>query len=194
MHRREWHCKLCNLTISSHTAFQHHLEVKHSKLFIPTQLQVIIDRCERLTAANQQCPFCQTEVLSSHVHRHLARHMQQIALFVLNSYEEEEDTGDRGSKDVCASESNQEDQESRGRNELVFDSNPPSNVSDEEIWGSVGESDNLEEGFISQHISGRYVSLTVLTEYLKERWPITPTEIDVSHFPLTRILLANSRN
>lgn len=120
--------------------------------------------------------------------------MQQIALFVLNSYEEEEDTGDRGSKDVCASESNQEDQESRGRNELVFDSNPPSNVSDEEIWGSVGESDNLEEGFISQHISGRYVSLTVLTEYLKERWPITPTEIDVSHFPLTRILLANSRN
>jgi hypothetical protein len=110
--------------------------------------------------------------------------MQQIALFVLNSYEEEEDTGDRGSKDVCASESNKEDQEPRGRNELVFDSNPPSNnESDEEIWGSMGESDSLEEEFISQRTNGRYITLTVLTEYLKKRWPTTHTEIDVSHSP-----------
>jgi len=139
MHRREWYCKLCNSTIFPRTAFQSHLEVEHSNLFIQTQLQVIIDRCERPTGANRPCPFCLDEILPSRIQRHLGRHMQQIALFVLSSFEE-------------------------------------------------------EIQLIRQQINGRYITLTVLIEYLKKRWPTTRTEIDVSHFSPTRILLANSRN
>jgi hypothetical protein len=200
MHRREWYCKLCNLPISSRTAFQDHLEVKHSGLFIPTQLQVIIDRCERPSGANQQCPFCQIEVLQSHVHRHLAQHMQQIALFVINSSGEDIRGSARESDNPSLLKHQDDNPEARIQHAHPQESESMMTQTFSPKGASRFHPKPLQKKKvlihqqIHQHINGRYITLTVLTEYLKKRWPTTRTEIDVSHFSPTRILLANSRN
>ena len=41
------------------------------------------ERCIRLIESNQRCPFCGEEQEPSRLQSHLARHMQQIALFVV---------------------------------------------------------------------------------------------------------------
>ncbi|KAF8243837.1 hypothetical protein K440DRAFT_497530, partial [Wilcoxina mikolae CBS 423.85] len=91
LHRREWHCKACEKTISSHSAFEKHLQELHPSLTRPEQLQTMINRCERPIQSAQACPLCPEELPPTRFQRHLGQHLQQVALFVLPRPEIEDD-------------------------------------------------------------------------------------------------------
>ncbi|KAI5785804.1 hypothetical protein EDC01DRAFT_661502 [Geopyxis carbonaria] len=86
-HRKEWFCNICkNVFVSN---FKQHLIDIHSDILAPDQINNISNGCQRATVSNQQCscPFCgksfETGSSTRRLRSHLARHMQQIALFVL---------------------------------------------------------------------------------------------------------------
>jgi hypothetical protein len=78
--------------------------------------------------AKQQCPFCGEVFSPGMLERHLARHMQQISLFVLRGYdkgvEDDADSNNPGSRGACIGDSDEEYQTSEGIRELEFDSDP----------------------------------------------------------------------
>ncbi|KAF8247168.1 hypothetical protein K440DRAFT_309169 [Wilcoxina mikolae CBS 423.85] len=82
-HRREWYCNNCGKAFGSSQKFQEHLQELHKEHIISSQMQTVIDRCERPIKADQQCPFCGKQYSPVILEHHLARHMQQIALLVL---------------------------------------------------------------------------------------------------------------
>ncbi|KAF8243706.1 hypothetical protein K440DRAFT_589332 [Wilcoxina mikolae CBS 423.85] len=120
VHRVECYCNSCNKTFPSRTNFQDHLRETHPEL--PRN---VVERCERPIESKQQCSFCGQELMPSRLRSHLARHMQQIALFAIGPPQEEA-ISDTNSKGAQPGESEGDSQESSKKNSLDFDSNPPS--------------------------------------------------------------------
>jgi hypothetical protein len=83
IHRREWFCHACQIPFSLQTEFQQHLLLNHSELFSSSELQIVVDRAERAIELPQTCHLCSEQHLSDSLQRHLGRHLQQIALFIL---------------------------------------------------------------------------------------------------------------
>ncbi|KAH0545417.1 hypothetical protein FGG08_000558 [Glutinoglossum americanum] len=113
-HRRDWCCSICETRFHSAGAFENHMRQLHSASFVESQLSAIISLGEtpvdKILATD--CPFCDdwdtvlkgrmaltdpeisTErlvVTPEQFRRHVGRHMEQLALFVLprNYYDDE---------------------------------------------------------------------------------------------------------
>ncbi|KAI5810627.1 hypothetical protein BZA77DRAFT_347636 [Pyronema omphalodes] len=102
-HRREWPCDHCDEVSSSSQAFKDHITKRHRHLLDIESIAVLVDRSERVVESSQPCPLCPETLTPKRLQRHLGKHMQQIALFVLpgSLQEDEEDQDDnvQGTKD-----------------------------------------------------------------------------------------------
>jgi len=83
IHRREWHCNICDLSYSSSLIYRDYIQRNHRDMFLLEQLQVVVDRGERSIDSEQSCPLCSENNLPRRLQSHLGRHLQQTALFVL---------------------------------------------------------------------------------------------------------------
>ena len=114
IHRREWCCNE-----DHHEAFQdkdlfiEHLRHTHSELNLPTDLESVISLFERpVSTSTTSCPFCkndETKGLSmKNLEKHLARHMEMLALFALPRSHglDEETLVDSGHRSQISDESN----------------------------------------------------------------------------------------
>jgi hypothetical protein len=122
LHRKEWYCNSCGKIFASSADCGEHLRQVHPGL------QTAVDRCERTIQSEQTCPLCPTCYLPGRLQRHLARHMQQIALFVPRPYEGE--IGDSNSNGAQADDLDDEIREPGVGDELDFDSNSSKSSSD----------------------------------------------------------------
>lgn len=84
-HRREWFCNDCSSLFQTESLFLGHVEQFHKKDLTEDQKEVISKLSERSISSPQKCPLCKKPPISSPVRfqQHLARHLQQLALFVL---------------------------------------------------------------------------------------------------------------
>lgn len=89
VHRREWFCNACDQPFPTKALFESHLRQNHPDLFTEAHLQAVVDRCERAIDSEQACPLCEEECFPGQLQSHLARHMQQLALFTLPKASEE---------------------------------------------------------------------------------------------------------
>lgn len=99
LHRRSWFCNACDTDFHAATVFRDHLIQKHSGLFGPSELQIIVDRAERSTESDQPCPLCGEELPPQKLQRHLAGHMQLHALALLPCASVDDEEGDSNSED-----------------------------------------------------------------------------------------------
>ncbi|OQE16800.1 hypothetical protein PENFLA_c026G04506 [Penicillium flavigenum] len=106
-HRREWICGMCSCTYQSEAFFRKHLEDAHAGVLPENQRQAIVKLSERCTSFAQQCPLCTKSPISdpSRFQQHLARHLQQLSLFVLPGPEPEEN--EHATRDGESNESRQ---------------------------------------------------------------------------------------
>lgn len=96
-HRREWFCTLCPYTSADECALLSHVEGQHADIS-KEQRQEMANQSKPSTLA-QQCPLCTKPPInsSSRFQKHLARHLQQLALFVLPRIEtDDEESASRG--------------------------------------------------------------------------------------------------
>ncbi|KAF8244040.1 hypothetical protein K440DRAFT_663731 [Wilcoxina mikolae CBS 423.85] len=103
-HRREWHCNICNLSYGSSSNYRDHIQSNHRGMFVPEQLQVVIDRVERSIDSKQPCPLCGEDHLPRRLQSHLGRHLQQIALFVLPGSSEDFESDSAFGGDISSDE------------------------------------------------------------------------------------------
>ncbi|CAI7656209.1 unnamed protein product [Penicillium glandicola] len=91
-HRREWVCNVCSCTFKSEAFFRNHLGDVHAGVLPEDQQQAMVKLSERSISSAQQCPLCTKPPISnqSRFQQHLARHLQQLSLFVLPRPESEE--------------------------------------------------------------------------------------------------------
>lgn len=100
-HRKKWRCNLCRCSpFSTARMLQEHMHLVHRERFTQVQLPSILQSCEIIDDkfAASACPLCKDWTLfqalenaESHTifgtakqfRRHLAKHMEQIALFAL---------------------------------------------------------------------------------------------------------------
>ncbi|RPB16180.1 hypothetical protein P167DRAFT_353330 [Morchella conica CCBAS932] len=130
VHRREWFCNICRQSLSNKTIFENHLRQSHPKLFTEAQMPAMAERCERAIDLEQICPLCGENHTSHRLKSHLARHMQQLALFTLPKTVEETD-GHGESLGAQASRSDEEGMEDDlNEVELDFDSDPSQGSAD----------------------------------------------------------------
>lgn len=82
-HRREWFCMFCPYTTGEQSLLIRHLDDGHTDI-AKEQRQEMANQSRSSTSA-QQCPLCTKPPISnsSRFQQHLARHLQQLALFVL---------------------------------------------------------------------------------------------------------------
>lgn len=117
-HRREWFCTLCPYTSTDKCALLSHLEDDHAD--IPKEQRQEMKNQSKPSRFAQQCPLCTKPPItnSSRFQQHLARHLQQLALFVLPRRETEDE--ESASREEESDESRQalmmdlEDRESLG--------------------------------------------------------------------------------
>ncbi|KAI5804073.1 hypothetical protein DFH27DRAFT_524520 [Peziza echinospora] len=93
-HRREWHCRQCNFETSRENEMVKHMEKKHSDVYKDYVAATILKRCERPIRLPQECGICKKILPSNQIRKHLAKHMQQLALFVLPKQEHDQSTDD----------------------------------------------------------------------------------------------------
>ncbi|KAM0346235.1 hypothetical protein ACHAPU_005661 [Fusarium lateritium] len=93
MHRREWKCQQCDMSLDTKELMAEHLRSSHSSS-ANGQLPVLLDMSERpLDDAHMvKCMLCPKESYLNRLLEHLAQHMEEIALFVLPSSTESDDT------------------------------------------------------------------------------------------------------
>lgn len=101
-HRRQWICNICDKPLPSVQLFEEHMKRQHSDTFLDSQLPGLTGRAARplQRIAASACPLCDYEsivrqksgaVITSEpitvriktFRNHLARHLEQLALFVL---------------------------------------------------------------------------------------------------------------
>lgn len=106
-HRREWICNLCSFTFKSEALFRNHLRDAHTGVLPEDQQQAMVKLSERSISSAQQCPLCtKPPILNpSRFQQHLARHLQQLSLFILPRRESEEN--ERAARDGESNESQQ---------------------------------------------------------------------------------------
>ena len=97
VHRREFVCNKCDKRSQTRQEASAHLR-EHGDSILPSQLSVILDLAERQVdislSQKEPCLVCGEELSLKALQNHLASHMEDIALFVLPSAEDDEDTGD----------------------------------------------------------------------------------------------------
>jgi hypothetical protein len=111
--------------------FEDHLADQHSDFYTSSQLQAVVDRCERTKKSDQICPLCKEIQTSGRIQRHLGGHMQQIALFVPRPGEQDDAASNTESLGAEHNRSN-EDSDGSHSSGLDFESNP-SRVSEDPI-------------------------------------------------------------
>ncbi|KAI5810634.1 hypothetical protein BZA77DRAFT_347640 [Pyronema omphalodes] len=113
-HRLEWRCEYCDEVSSSSQAFKNHITKRHRHLLDIESIAVLVDRSERVVESSQPCPLCPETHTPKRLQRHLGKHMQQIALFVLpgSLQEDEEDDDDNVEETKDEDIDNEDDGES----------------------------------------------------------------------------------
>lgn len=92
-HRAEWSCLFCfQKTFDSSEKYERHLKGQHEQLIENTHISTLLKTSEQAvkTIKPSSCPFCNPEVGDENLpidafrfKIHVARHMQQLALFAL---------------------------------------------------------------------------------------------------------------
>jgi len=105
-HRKEWYCNAnCQEPFKLQTDFENHMRHSHPESFSEHQLPALVDMCQRMPDENAevQCSLCTENIVSiNQLGRHVARHLEELALFALPRNNEEDDDG-FGSDKVQAS-------------------------------------------------------------------------------------------
>jgi len=85
IHRRQWTCRQCNEPYESIDDMVSHLEQVHAGSWTKHQLPVLLEMSEGPLDETKQrtCPICLYEDFLNRVLEHMARHMEEIALFAL---------------------------------------------------------------------------------------------------------------
>jgi hypothetical protein len=122
-HRRKWSCPLCSTSCKEEAATEAHLMRSHSDMVGPHNLETLLRTSshpsEFLLAS--ECPFCdwnavlrrrnpapegtELSVPSNRFLKHLGKHLEEIALFVVPQPEQDDEDSDQlGSNAVHAAE------------------------------------------------------------------------------------------
>ena len=107
VHRREWCCNAAGHgAFQDKEGFRKHIEEHHQELTSSTQLSSILDLFERaMESTLASCPLCFVEGSSNlsakRLEKHLAKHMEALALFALPRNNNAGD-GDSAGSDVAA--------------------------------------------------------------------------------------------
>ena len=133
-HRKDWQCKVkgCWRVFEAVGLLETHLKTHHVESVTEAQLPALLEMCGRRLdrMAPEDCPFCDKwadhlrrtqPITESHLgHRalvvtskqfrdHVARHMEQLALFALPRHIEDEDDGEANSIEPAADDALEED-------------------------------------------------------------------------------------
>ncbi|KAF4454296.1 C2H2 type zinc finger domain protein [Fusarium austroafricanum] len=92
MHRREWKCQCCDVIFGTRNLMVDHLRSVHSDS-LTTQLSLLLDLSERPMDDNatMKCILCSGDLYLNRLLKHLAQHMEEIALFVLPASSDDND-------------------------------------------------------------------------------------------------------
>ncbi|RSL56987.1 hypothetical protein CEP54_008523 [Fusarium duplospermum] len=97
IHRRKYVCKDCPKTYSSRTEMSAHVQEHYGESISNAQLGVILDLCDQqddgMNGEKDECLVCGEELSFLALQRHLATHMEDMALFVLPNTQEGQDMG-----------------------------------------------------------------------------------------------------
>ncbi|KAI8719837.1 C2H2-type domain-containing protein [Fusarium sp. LHS14.1] len=98
IHRRKYICKDCPKTYYSRTEMSAHVQGHYGESISPAQLGVILDLCNQqddgMNGEKDECLICGEELSFLALQRHLATHMEDMALFVLPSTQKGQDMGE----------------------------------------------------------------------------------------------------
>ncbi|KAF4446664.1 C2H2 type zinc finger domain protein [Fusarium austroafricanum] len=98
IHRRQYRCRECSAIFSSRKQMSDHLKEHYDDRMLALQLDVILDLCSQqaddLNSGKEPCLICGEELSLSLLHRHVAAHMEELALFVLPNIDGGEENGD----------------------------------------------------------------------------------------------------
>ncbi|RDW81478.1 uncharacterized protein DSM5745_05035 [Aspergillus mulundensis] len=108
-HRLEWLCVFCSKPYDSKNGLSMHIQREHADVIPESQLQLLTDVSKRPSSRAHQCPLCTKPPISDPetFQFHLARHLQQLALFILTPYD----------TDVLSGSDNQSFQDASDRRE-----------------------------------------------------------------------------
>ena len=133
-HRKDWQCKVtgCWRVFDAVGLLETHVKTHHADSVTKTQLPALLEVCARPLdrMAPEDCPFCDKwadhlrriqpniepqlghhtlVVTSKQFRNHVARHMEQLALFAFPKQIEDEDDGETGSIEPAADDALEED-------------------------------------------------------------------------------------
>ena len=83
LHWRQWYCDACSKLFTQKTLFQEHIKEKHPELVTKGNFEAVISSYERTAVNDIVCPLCGNEFTVQSLEKHLALHLQEVALFVL---------------------------------------------------------------------------------------------------------------
>ncbi|KAF9777954.1 hypothetical protein IL306_004298 [Fusarium sp. DS 682] len=115
VHRRRYICqeKDCDSVFSSRKELSSHLKQHYNDAILSAQLDVILDFCSQraddLNTGKEPCLICGEELSLSALQKHLAAHMEDIALFVLPTDVDQESGDSKASVRAAKLESNGQD-------------------------------------------------------------------------------------
>jgi hypothetical protein len=108
VHRKEWICSAgCQKAFNIQADFEQHMRQSNVDTFSEHQLAALGDMCQRPIKEDSvvQCSLCMETVGSmKQLCRHLARHLEALALFALPRIDDEETKDGLGSDEVQASD------------------------------------------------------------------------------------------
>lgn len=92
MHRWQWECRPCDMRYSAKVLMADHLKSNHSGISTD-QSTILLELSERPLDDGQymKCTLCPSQMTLSRFFEHLAEHMEEIALFLLPSFIDEDD-------------------------------------------------------------------------------------------------------
>ncbi|KAJ4111334.1 hypothetical protein NW768_011909 [Fusarium equiseti] len=95
MHRRQWKCQKCDVIFRNKDSMADHLSKSHSES-VATQLPILLEMSERPLDDDHRmkCALCPSQISLNRLLEHLAQHMEEIALFVLPSFSDENEDAD----------------------------------------------------------------------------------------------------
>ena len=98
LHRMQWICEACKQSFTSKGDFVKHVQRHHSDSFSEQQLPALLDMCSRPADDKVvgKCSFCFKE--GQPLRRHMAHHMNALALFTLPGRDDNEGGDDESNK------------------------------------------------------------------------------------------------
>lgn len=85
-HRREWFCDPCHLVYRSGDTFENHLRKAHPGQHTELKIGTTVDMCGRALETDQPCNICGHVIAAASLARHLGRHMEEMALYVVHQW------------------------------------------------------------------------------------------------------------